>query len=115
MEERVLMSILLDFYSILLTEKQREIMNMYYNEDFSLSEIAELSNTSRQAIHDVIKRCHKILLEYEDKLKLKNKADVLNENKKNILDKLQYLYNKVSDTEIIVIIDDLKKDIIENL
>jgi len=115
MEERVLMSVLLDYYSVLLTEKQQEIMNMYYDEDFSLGEIAELSNTSRQAIHDAIKRCHKLLLEYEDKLKLKNKEDILNENKNKILNKLQFVNSTISDTEITAKIEEVKKDIIENL
>lgn len=115
MEDRVELSILLDFYSVLLTEKQREIMNMYYNEDFSLSEIAELNNTSRQAIHDTLKRCQKLLFEYEDKLKLKYKEDILNKNRNIILDKLEHLCTKVSDTQVIENIDDIKKDIIENI
>lgn len=115
MEDRVLISILLDYYSVLLTDKQKEIMNMYYNEDFSLGEIAELSNTSRQAIHDTTKRCNKLLLEYEDKLKLKSKENVLNKNKNNILTKLESLLKEVSDTKVIEKIDDIKKDLIENL
>lgn len=115
MDDRVLISLLLDFYSVLLTEKQREIMNMYYDEDFSLGEIAELSNTSRQAIHDTLKRCQKVLFEYEDKLKLKYREEMLNKNRNNVLDKLEHLYTKVSDTEIIEDIDDIKKDIIESL
>ena len=49
-------------------------MELYYNEDLSLAEIAEFNNTSRQAIHDLIKRCYKQLLSYESKLNLLKKS-----------------------------------------
>lgn len=93
MEDRVEISLLMDFYSSLLTEKQRNIMELYYNEDLSLAEIAELNNTSRQAIHDLIKRCYKLLLSYESKLNLLQKS--MNREKK-IIDLLELIKSKTS-------------------
>ena len=93
MEDRVEISLLMDCYSTLLTEKQRNIMELYYNEDLSLAEIAELNNTSRQAIHDLTKRCYKLLLSYESKLNLLQKS-MNRENK--IMDLLEFLKDKTS-------------------
>ena len=61
---------LLDFYGELLTGRKRSVMDMYYNEDFSLSEIAEQIGISRQGVRDIIKKSEDELLFYEDKLGL---------------------------------------------
>ena len=66
---------LLDLYKDLLTDKQQEIMDMYYLYDLSLSEIAEDANTTRAAVYDLIKRTSKILENYESKLHLLEKRN----------------------------------------
>lgn len=63
-------SVLLDLYGKLLTEKQFDMLDFYYNNDFSLAEIAEHYNISRQGVHDSIKRGEELLLDYEKVLKL---------------------------------------------
>ena len=93
MEDRVEIALLMDLYGSLLTEKQRDIMDLYYNDDLSLAEIAEINKTSRQAIHDLIKRCYKQLLSYESKLNLLQKS-VSREQK--IIDFLEFLKSKYS-------------------
>lgn len=70
MERFAEMALLADFYGPLLTEKQRKVWDLHYEQDFSFVEIAELENISRQAVYDFLKRTEKILQEYEDKLGL---------------------------------------------
>jgi predicted DNA-binding protein YlxM (UPF0122 family) len=60
-------SMLFDFYGELLTERQKEFYDLYYNEDLSLAEIAENANISRQGVRDVIVRADAILTEMEEK------------------------------------------------
>lgn len=64
------MSMLFDFYGDLLTDKQKELFDLYYNEDLSLSEIAEQAEISRQGVRDAIVRAETILRETEDRLRL---------------------------------------------
>ncbi|MPQ42387.1 putative DNA-binding protein [Clostridium tarantellae] len=92
MEDRFEISILLDYYDSLLTDKQRNIMSLYYNDDLSLAEIAELNNTSRQAIYDLIKRCYKQLVIYEEKLQLLKKTVIRMEMKDELIKLLDNAY-----------------------
>ncbi|GFI61297.1 hypothetical protein IMSAG049_00454 [Clostridiales bacterium] len=63
-------TLLYDFYGELLTDKQKEVYELFYQNDMSLSEIAEELEISRQAVRDQLKRTEKILLDYEEKLVL---------------------------------------------
>lgn len=63
-------NILFDFYGPLFNDRQRQFLEMYYREDLTLSEIAELMNVSRQAVYDQLKRMEQALETYEEKLKL---------------------------------------------
>lgn len=63
-------NLLFDFYAMLLKGKQREYLELYYLDDLSLGEIAEMHEVSRQAVYDHIKRAEKQLFEYEEKLQL---------------------------------------------
>ena len=61
------MALLYDFYGDVLTERQKEFYDLYYNEDLSLSEIAENSGITRQGVRDVIVRAEAAMQEIEDK------------------------------------------------
>ena len=66
-ESRLMQSMLLDFYGELLTDKQRECFDLHYNEDLSLSEIAQQLGISRQGVWDNIKRAEDSLRDIEKK------------------------------------------------
>ena len=70
MEKIVEQGLLYDFYGELLTKHQQEIYEGIVYENLSLGEIAETQGISRQAVHDIVKRCDKTLLGYEEKLQL---------------------------------------------
>ena len=70
MEKIVEIGMLFDYYGRLLTQKQYEMIDQYYHEDFSLTEIAEIHDITKQAVSENIKRAEKKLYDYEDKLAL---------------------------------------------
>ena len=75
MEEKVRISILLEIYGNLLTEKQYEYMDLYYNQDLSLSEIGDNEDITRQAVRTILLKSKKKLEEYESKLKFMQKEE----------------------------------------
>ncbi len=83
MEKHIKGAYLLDIYEKLLTDKQSLAMNLFYNEDLSMSEISDELGVSRQAAFDLIKRTQKILEDYDRKLGLVDKflqcSDILDD------------------------------------
>ncbi|MBC7087347.1 MAG: hypothetical protein H5T96_02525 [Tissierellales bacterium] len=73
MDKLIKISILFDFYGKLLSKKQYDVIDMYYNNDLSLSEVAQEMDTSRQAVFDTLKRAEEKLIEYENILGLAEK------------------------------------------
>ena len=72
-EKNLNIGLLLDFYGELLSERKRSVMDMYYNEDLSLAEIAAEIGISRQGARDIIKKSEEELLFFEEKLGLARK------------------------------------------
>lgn len=105
LEKTTRINYLLDFYQDLLTEKQRNYMEMYYLEDFSLGEISETSAVSRQAVYDNIRRTEAMLEEYESKLALYAKF----KQRKKLLDQLEEYYKNEDYNQIGKLVDSLKE------
>ena len=96
MAANLYVSELLDRYGALLTEKQQRILDGYYNNDLSLSEIAENEGITRQGVGDFVKRSEAQLLEYEEKLGVcKISAALKNAASKNDIDKIFELIDKL--------------------
>ncbi len=84
---------LFDFYRNILTEKQIEVIDLYYNEDLSLAEISEHLNITRQGVRDNIKRAENILINMEDKLHLVEKH-------KNIIDAVNGISREINEMQM---------------
>ena len=111
MEKNVQISISCQLYGKLLTEKQYEFLDDYYNNDLSLSEIAENNNITRQAVRDIIKKGEKKLFEYEEKLLFMKRT--LNQEKKieKVLVELTKIQNDYSDKQIASVLENIKKEL----
>ena len=100
MEEIALRSLLFDFYGNLLTLKQQEIFDLYYQQDLSLGEIAEQHKVSRQAIFDLLRRTEDALEIYEGKLGLVKKYQKNHEVIGQIRDELSKRAGKFSEQDL---------------
>lgn len=96
MEKLAEMTLLMDIYGGLLTDKQYDVMDLYYNNDLSLQEIAEIKNISRQGVYDIVKRADAVLKKNDSSL--------------NLLDKMLSLKSEL-DSSKLLIEDILNQDI----
>lgn len=84
-EKDLKISYLLDFYGDVLTSRKKDVLDMYYNEDLSLAEIAEQIGISRQGVRELIKKAEEELLFLEEKLGLARKMRALHLHSDNML------------------------------
>jgi predicted DNA-binding protein YlxM (UPF0122 family) len=89
----VQITLLFDFYGQLLTDKQMDIVDMYYNNNLSLGEISEQQHISRQGVYDSLKRAEKTLYEFEEMLGLLNRFLKQKESMNKITEMLDELIN----------------------
>lgn len=110
--------LLLDFYGQLLTPRQYDILDLHYNKDYSLGEIAEYLGISRQGVYDNLKRGKNTLINYEDNLNLLNKHIKMKTKIENTLDIINRInINNITDDDKdnMCIIKRNLKDLLEDI
>lgn len=115
MEKIFEQGLLYDFYGELLTKHQRKIYEDAIYNDLSLSEIAAEAGITRQGVHDLIKRCDKILQGYEEKLHLMERFLLAKKTVNEILELTEEIMQKSESSEQIQKIKQLSQDLIEEL
>jgi len=93
-------ALLFDFYGSLLTPKQQEVYDLYFQQDLSLGEIAELKSISRNAVYDLLQRAREALETYEDKLGLVGRHMERRRLVEDLKARLAGLQGKVSPEEL---------------
>ena len=111
MDKKVEVSILIEIYGKLLTAKQLDILDGYYNMDLSLSEIAENNGITRQAVRDIIKKGERKLFEFEEKLQIMKKMLKQEKQISIILSELTQIETKFTDEQIAKILTHIKKEL----
>ena len=111
MEKKIELGMLCEIYGNLLTEKQKEVINDYANQDLSLTEIAENNNITRQAVNDIVKKGETKLLEYEQKLGIMKKTINQEKQIQNILSELNKITDASSDKKIEKILNSVRKEL----
>lgn len=100
MEKNVKVSLLFDFYGELLKPSGRNAVDLYYNEDLSLSEIADQTGITRQGVRDSIKRCEQQLFDFEKKLGLLERFAQLEGGLDEISALAEKIYSNSDDIQI---------------
>ena len=111
MEKNVKISMLCEIYGKLLTKKQLEILTDYYNNDLSLSEIAENNQITRQAVRDIIKKGENKLFELEEKLLFMEKTMKQEKLLQEVLNELSKIEDASSDKKIEKILNHVRKEL----
>lgn len=102
---------LLEIYSSLLTEKQVDLLDLYYNQDLSLAEIAEEKKVSRQAVIDIIKKGENKLFFFEEKLSIMEKTRNNEKIIQKVLDKLSEIDEDSNSKSIEKILNEIQKQL----
>lgn len=117
MEKIVEIGVLFDYYGKLLSEKQYQVIDQYYNEDLTLNEISEINGVSKQGISDILNRSEKKLKFYESELHLIQKFYEISNKLNQINDFIENNSNVTSNEEflrVLNVIYEENKKIIEN-
>lgn len=110
-EDRVMQSLLLDFYGELLTEKQRECCELHFNEDLSLTEIAEQCGISRQGVWDNLRRAEAALEEIEEKTGLIRRFSETQQRLEKLDGTVRALLSLPLGAEAVALLQQLQQDI----
>lgn len=108
-------SILLDFYGQLLTDRQAEALEYYYNDDLSLAEIADIWGISRQGVRDFLKRGEKQLEEFEEKLGLAKRFQSVKADVEEISALAKKLENNYGEAKELLALKKLADKVIDSL
>ena len=111
MDKKIEISMLWQIYGALLTEKQKEYIDYYYNEDLSLAEIAQNDGITRQGVRDIIKKGEKKLFEYEEKLLFMKKTINQEQKIQRVLWNLTKIQKDSSDKQISSILEEIRKEL----
>ena len=111
MEKHIEVSILWQIYGKLLTEKQLEILTDYYNNDLSLSEIAENNHITRQAVSDIIKKGENKLFDLEEKLLIMEKMMKQEKLLQEVFNELSKIEEASSDKQVEKILNHVRKEL----
>lgn len=114
MEKILEQALLYDFYGELLTDHQKQIYEDVVLNDFSLSEVAAERGISRQGVHDLIKRCNKLLNDYEEKLHLVERFIQIRE-KVHQIEALTRDYHSSKEEALLLQVTELAGQILEDL
>ena len=108
MEKNLEISLLFDFYGQMLTKTQQEAISLYYNDDLSLLEVAQILSMTRQGVRDALNRAKKSLYTFEENLKLCERFSKTQQGLLGIIEKAHRLSELTEDDDIKTLSDEIK-------